>query len=992
MAAGITNIFLAGSILLLIISVGVALYKEYKKAEELEELKKSYIAGYEKTANDIQKNSKKSGSKTTTGTAGTDNDDACANYKDNSTNLSESCIQKLWSGAGCTTEDMDFNTDAYRKKNYKQLKKDFDKISKSKTAYDKDQCYQNSSNDQGLTIRSGIGNKLTKMTVKGITDFVFRKVATKLLNRYMGNALFKSSIKGLMITSRVFTRMGMKLGIDGLKRLGLNAGAKAAQKQLTKGAVKASGKASTKIAAKGAASLGAKMTAKYTMAASTGPAAPFVAAAMFAFDLLSMGLDMGDAGGYQKMQTKEVYVKMKKELDNEMRKTFEDGKESPDSIVWPAIVGPLDKIDQEEYEVQLEKEIKKILDRDNNHPAMKRIIEAIEKDVANKKLSEKDSEDDTKLQKYMEMIDMDEIYDAAFANICKLHDGKLINKAPSDKPKQMQCSYKDKQSCDKSYAWPPNEDTNYAEFKSDQYGGACVSASFAIRGLCETNHLPYDEKTGICKIDENYCKMKGADYRFNKKINDYDCSLNTGQFISEMIFGTTITRGLKQIFDPAQYEKCKPGEIDDGYFCRKVQCKEDQEMDKAKGLCYPKCKPNYTSNDITMCLEDCPRIGPMKINEKCIDTSGVAKNTPLHKKNDSKEKNLKVKDCDSNQSTQSYVFNAKSGQISMFLEDSICLQRAEEKGKKDKIRLYVCDNNSENQKFIFDSKTDQIKLKSDPSKCFTNNKSLLELHKCNVKDLNQKVQFKRAHNDGLTCSINTTSKLASCKDDGYANTGATCFREDHTYSNPSQLMSCPAGYMNSASSCLFDAFGRGAGFDYFFRNGMNNCEKKHGKGNCEKSGAIAYPKCQYLAQQKGYKYADQWTPDGCCMCSPRKGYRELSFESEGICPEGMEKGKGIGKSRCYKPCKPGYTWTGEFCQRYASTKSLISEGSWDKFMKCDKGEYLKGARCYPKVPKGFKDVLEFASYSKHTYDRGVGKPAAIIYPKKRLVPYSTKNN
>jgi len=177
----------------------------------------------------------------------------------------------------------------------------------------------------------------------------------------------------------------------------------------------------------------------------------------------------------------------------------------------------------------------------------------------------------------------------AMGLICIDKDGKLIND---------ECTYKDKQSCDKSYSWPIPETEQYTEY--DNTTGTCKTASPAVRIMCETAKLPYDSNRGICDITENYCKKKGADWSFNKDINENDCIIKPGQEFSEFLFGTTITRSFKQVFDPEQYEKCKPDEIDDGYFCRNPEaCTKDQV--NILGLCYNKCGENGNA-----CYKECP--------------------------------------------------------------------------------------------------------------------------------------------------------------------------------------------------------------------------------------------------------------------------------------------------------------------------------------------------------------------------------------------------
>jgi len=127
----------------------------------------------------------------------------------------------------------------------------------------------------------------------------------------------------------------------------------------------------------------------------------------------------------------------------------------------------------------------------------------------------------------------------------------------------------------------------YAEYKSNLLNGICVLSNPSLRSLCDLSKLNYNTEDGLCKVTKEYCLMKGSDWK-----ND-DCHISQGQDIAELIFGTTIVRGLIQIFDPKQYEPCKADEKDDGYFCRKIACNEGDEQWQNAGLCYPKCKDGY---------------------------------------------------------------------------------------------------------------------------------------------------------------------------------------------------------------------------------------------------------------------------------------------------------------------------------------------------------------------------------------------------------------
>jgi hypothetical protein len=76
--------------------------------------------------------------------------------------------------------------------------------------------------------------------------------------------------------------------------------------------------------------------------------------------------------------------------------------------------------------------------------------------------------------------------------------------------------------------WPIEKDKDgnlinaYTEFKD----GKCVYADSSVREQCDEMGLSYNIKTGICNINENYCKSKAAEWRPNPDINnEYDCNI-----------------------------------------------------------------------------------------------------------------------------------------------------------------------------------------------------------------------------------------------------------------------------------------------------------------------------------------------------------------------------------------------------------------------------------------------------------------------------------
>ena len=443
-------------------------------------------------------------------------------------------------------------------------------------------------------------------------DVILRKTIKTMIDRSLPKFISKMALKiekqALKVTIRLLEKMIERGGEGFLEKFGIKAGKEAAEKLAVKVAEKLAAKSGTKVATK----VGEQLAASTELAASTGPAAPFVLAAELAFDILTMGLDFGDAGGYGKMGTNAEYIEIRDGINADFKKAFEEagGK-------YPSIIGPLDLLSADEYKNELTNRVKVIMDVKNVpiDPLIKPMIDKITQDIQSKKLTESDTENDSKIQPYIDMIDMDAVQKKASDLLCTDKSGKVTGSS---------CSYKDRQSCESSYSWPLKENSNetYAEYKND----TCVTSSYAVRGICESNGIPYDTQTGLCKVDEAYCLKKGADWTYNDKIKQFDCSVNNGQNIAELIFGTTIVRGLKQLFDPDQYEKCKPNEFNNVYSCS--SCPEGQEINTdlntltavvtggiggvaietlgVANLCYPKCATGFHPFGANICSPDCP--------------------------------------------------------------------------------------------------------------------------------------------------------------------------------------------------------------------------------------------------------------------------------------------------------------------------------------------------------------------------------------------------
>jgi hypothetical protein len=358
-----------------------------------------------------------------------------------------------------------------------------------------------------------------------------------------------------------------------------------------------------------------------TSAAMAGPAAPVIFAAEFAFAMISMGLDIADVGGYGQMKSNNILVDYKNAYDDAFIKQLknEEGLFKLQDWQIPVVVGPdfdtfFESLSEKEQEGFLGEAFRDLFF--SQDPLVQPLINKIIEDINDPeiRLTLEDLEQKEYLiYEYINILDMEtmakckeKIEDV----YCIQNNGKIFQR-----PDKRVCSYKDKKSCDGSYTWPRRQEEDeelpedlYCEYKEDlaDNEGACILASSLLRSQCELAELDYNTSTGLCTVNERYCKEKGADWK------DNDCYISPGQDVLEMIFGKTITRGVKQFFDLGQYETCVYPEYEwhdvtgltswVKYFCIKNGCDEgDEECD---GFCYPKCREGYENS---LCLWCTPK-------------------------------------------------------------------------------------------------------------------------------------------------------------------------------------------------------------------------------------------------------------------------------------------------------------------------------------------------------------------------------------------------
>jgi hypothetical protein len=264
-------------------------------------------------------------------------------------------------------------------------------------------------------------------------------------------------------------------------------------------------------------------------------------------------------------------------------------------------------------------------------PIFDKMNAKINEDLVKNVITQKQLEEDAALQdKYFkDNVDSALLNQKILDDHCIINNGKIILRKGVN-----ECSYKDKETCEKSYNWPMKQDIKeevsqdkYAEYRSNILNGICVLSNPTLRTICDHNKLIYTTEDGLCRVTKEYCLMKGADWDEKNK----DCHISQGQDIAELIFGTTIVRGLIQIFDPKQYEPCKADEKDDGYFCRKIACNEGDEQWKNAGICYPVCKPGYEPLVANFCEPKTHGVPAATVRDSCPadsygTTAGMCRN------------------------------------------------------------------------------------------------------------------------------------------------------------------------------------------------------------------------------------------------------------------------------------------------------------------------------------------------------------------------------
>jgi hypothetical protein len=235
------------------------------------------------------------------------------------------------------------------------------------------------------------------------------------------------------------------------------------------------------------------------------------------FDLISLSLDLADPRGFDTMRTKSFYLGLK--ASNQ--KTF---NESILNEGGNLVVGPLDFVSQEQTDKAVDIAIDAILQD---------IIGQIIVEILQNDMSEEDIE--WYVNRELDNISETDVVNKVMEKLCVDANGIYFEDGT--------CSLK-RTECH-AYPWPLTDSPDVSTVFTRRFvNGKCVMEDPSARLLCDEDGMVYNHDTGMCEISSLYCKNKGAEWKYDPLISDYDCHVSGLQQALEFVFGKTIVRSI----------------------------------------------------------------------------------------------------------------------------------------------------------------------------------------------------------------------------------------------------------------------------------------------------------------------------------------------------------------------------------------------------------------------------------------------------------------
>ena len=283
--------------------------------------------------------------------------------------------------------------------------------------------------------------------------------------------------------------------------------------------------------------------------------------ALFSVEFISANLDQF-LGAYSDVKDRKFFEDVRGEYLRQFKQQFEDQNEP-----WPILAGPLDKFTQDELVEIMTKARGEVRTMDTFIREMQ-IADDIKRSVGTSLPDDQILEliSDAWAEFYKPLV---------LQHVAAKYSGKVMKFEGQEEP---WITFTSKEQADTSYSWPPKKigdnicmwidqapTDNPAEgYSSGFSGGYAVLFPGAFREYCESFGLgsSFDLETYQCRISGDACRLNGTDPDGNGF-----CKLNSTQSFFEGLLGTTVVRGLKQVFDQSQYEDCPEGSTDIGYAC-----------------------------------------------------------------------------------------------------------------------------------------------------------------------------------------------------------------------------------------------------------------------------------------------------------------------------------------------------------------------------------------------------------------------------------------
>jgi hypothetical protein len=458
----------------------------------------------------------------------------------------------------------------------------------------------------GMKFMGYMSKEAAEKAANAAAEKGLRKVAKEAAEKAIQKELESNAAKygGKKVAAEV-TDEALKKGLEKIGQDAAETAAKEAVKTAEKKAVKT---AAEKAMVKGGETLAVKAAVKAgVMAAKMGAKAGMgpVGWALMAFDVLSMAIDIACCGGYCEVADTKTWEKERDEYKKQIQMMIDDsntidGQPDPDPVRWPIITGPFDKLESAALQQRVIEKAKAAM-ADTNNSFVKAAMDKLKKAIEEKKVT-----DQAGIDAFLdENLDTDGIILESTKSVCSDLKGKTV----LENGQFVGCSWPDQASCESSFKWGKdtfNKETDiYSSWNKDKQECNKDPLGQLMNTRCDGQGFPYDKDKKICQLTKEYCLQKGL------KWDGTNCKLDKGQEMAEMMFGTTVVRGLNAIYSADQYEPCPAGARPAGEIaalgavaggpllgtylgqtmCASDKCADGQ--DRVSGLCYEQCKPGY---------------------------------------------------------------------------------------------------------------------------------------------------------------------------------------------------------------------------------------------------------------------------------------------------------------------------------------------------------------------------------------------------------------